>query len=78
MGSSITSKGQVTIPKDIRDRLKLQTGDKVEFVVDEEGRVELVPITASVTRLKGMLPKPKRTVTLEAMDTAIRARAGRT
>ena len=78
MGSSITSKGQVTIPKDIRDRLKLQTGDKVEFVVDEEGRVELVPVTASVTRLKGMLPKPKRAVTLEAMDMAIRARAART
>ncbi len=77
MVSTLTSKGQITLPKDLRDRLKLRTGDKVEFFVDEAGRVELVPMTASVKRLKGILPKPKKVVTLEAMDRAIRQRAGR-
>jgi antitoxin PrlF len=77
MISTLTSKGQITLPKDIRTRLKLQTGDKIEFFVDEAGRIELVPITASVKRLKGMLPQPKKAITLEAMDQAIRRRAGR-
>jgi AbrB family looped-hinge helix DNA binding protein len=77
MEATLTSKGQITIPKEIRDRLKLQTGDKVEFIVDDDGRVELVPVTGSVTRLKGMLPRPKRPVSLEAMEAAIRERAGR-
>jgi antitoxin PrlF len=77
MVSTLTSKGQITLPKHLRDRLKLKTGDQVEFFIDDEGRVELVPVTASVKRLKGMLPKPKKAVTLEAMDQAIRQRAGR-
>jgi antitoxin PrlF len=77
MVSTLTSKGQITLPKDLRDRLKLRTGDQVEFFIDEDGRIEMVPITASVKRLKGMLPKPKKAVTLEAMDQAIRQRAGR-
>ncbi len=77
MVSTLTSKGQITLPKHLRDHLKLRIGDKVEFFIDADGRVELVPVTASVKRLKGILPKPKKAVTLEAMDQAIRQRAGR-
>lgn len=76
MLATITSKGQITLPKGIRDRLHLRAGDKIEFVVLEDGRVELVPVTAPVTQLKGMLPRPKRPVSLEQMDVAIRDRAG--
>ena len=77
MESTLTSKGQITIPKEIRDRLKLRMGDKVEFYVRDDGRVELVPVTSSIKRLKGILPKPARAVSLEAMEKAIRERGGR-
>lgn len=75
MLSVLSSKGQITLPKDLRDLLKLRSGDKVEFLLQEDGRVELVPVTSSVTRLKGLLPKPGRKRTLAEMDAAIRKRA---
>lgn len=76
--STVTRKGQITLPKAVRERLHLRAGDKVEFVVLDDGRVELIPVTAPVTRLKGMVPPPKRPISLEDMDAAIRRRAGRT
>lgn len=71
MIATLTSKGQLTVPKPIRDRLHLKAGDKVEFVLDEGGRLEVIPVTASVTLLKGMVPPPAKTVSLEDMDAAI-------
>lgn len=41
--ATITTKGQVTIPKEIRDYLNLDTGSKVDFVIDENGIVKLIP-----------------------------------
>ena len=77
MQATITSKGQVTLPKPIRDRLHLKPGDKIEFLLDETGTLRVVPVTASVTRLKGMVPKPPRIVSLEEMDEAIAKAAGK-
>lgn len=74
MISILSSKGQITLPKDLRDRLKLHKGDKVEFLIQENGRVELLPVVSSVKRLKGSVPKPKRRVTIEEMDAAIHKR----
>ena len=71
MTSTITSKGQLTIPKKIRKQLHLHTGDKVEFVLDEKGGILLLPVTVSVTKLKGIVPKPKKTVSLDEMKKAI-------
>ena len=71
MQATITSKGQVTVPKKVRDQLHLKAGDKIEFLVDEDGTVRVVPVTAKVTELKGMVPKPRRAVSLEEMDEAI-------
>lgn len=71
MTSTITSKGQLTIPKDIRDKLHLETGDKVEFVLDEKGWVRMIPLTVSVTELKGMVPKPDKIISIEEMKSAI-------
>lgn len=67
----MTSKGQVTFPKPIRDKLRLRPGDKVDFVLEEDGSLRITPVTASVTQLKGMAPKPESPVSLEAMDEAI-------
>ena len=75
--STVTSKGQTTIPGEIRRHLKLKSGDRVEFIVEADGRVVLVPATVDVCELKGLLaPAPKR-VSLGAMEAAIRKRAAR-
>lgn len=71
MQATITAKGQVTVPKPIRDKLKLRPGDRVDFVLDSADDVRVVPVTASVRQLKGMVPKPRKPVTLEQMDDAI-------
>lgn len=71
MLATLTSKGQVTIPKQARDTLNLDTGDRVEFIIDDDGRLFILPVTRSVKTLKGMLPKPPSPVSLEEMDEAI-------
>lgn len=71
MQATMTAKGQVTVPKPIRDRLKLKPGDRVDFVLDSGDEVRVVPVTASVRQLKGMVARPRKTVTLEQMDDAI-------
>ena len=72
----LTSKGQITIPKPIRDRLGVDTGDRVEFVELDNGGFAMVPATRDVSSLKGLVPAA-RTVSLEAMRQAVRSRAGR-
>ncbi len=71
MYATITQQGQVTIPPAVREALHLHEGDRVDFVIEAGGTVRLVPITASITELKGMLPAAKRVISLEEMDEAI-------
>ena len=73
--ATVTSKGQTTIPKDIRKHLGLHTGDKLRFLVETDGRVVILPATLSVRDLKGSLPKPAEPVSLEAMDAAVKTRS---
>lgn len=75
MQVTLSEQGQLTLPKPIRERLHLSPGDKVEFLLDDSGKVELVPVTAPITALKGILPPPECVVSLEEMDAAIRRRA---
>ncbi len=75
--ATLTSKGQITLPKVIRDKLKLQPGDRVEFLVGPDGRITVWPVTSDITILKGLIPKPKQPVTLDAMRAAIKQRGGR-
>jgi antitoxin PrlF len=69
--STLTSKGQTTIPKDIRDRLGLKPGDKIKFMVNPDGSVTLVAANLSVRQLRGILPRPERPATIEEMNEAI-------
>lgn len=69
--ATVTSKGQVTIPAVVRAALGVESGDKIEFIEVEHGRFELVASTHSVTALKGLVRKPARPVTIEAMNQAI-------
>jgi AbrB family looped-hinge helix DNA binding protein len=73
----ITSKGQVTIPKEVRDALGVETGDRLEFVAEEKGVYKVVAATRDVRHLKGLIPKPARPVSVEEMNLAIRRRAGK-
>lgn len=72
MHTTVTSKGQVTLPKALRDKLHLSAGDRIEFVIDDDGARMVVKRT-SVTRLKGLLPPPDHAVSLEEMERAIQA-----
>jgi antitoxin PrlF len=76
MEATLTSKGQITIPKEVRDALHLRAGDRLDFVVQPDGTVRVLPVKGSVKALKGILPKPTRAVSLEDMERAIRLRAG--
>ena len=69
--ATITSKGQVTIPKDVRSRLGIGTGDRVEFVEIQDGVFQIVAATQDVQALKGIVPKPEKPVTIEEMNQAI-------
>ena len=77
MHAAITSKGQVTIPKSIRDRLHLEPGDRIDSILDEAGDLRVTPVTAPVTRLKGMVRKPALPVSLAEMEHAIAKGASR-
>ena len=69
---TITSKGQVTVPKVIRDFLRLKPGDPIDFVIEDGGRVVVRPSTIDVRDLKGMLKRTgRRRVSLEEMEAAI-------
>ncbi len=77
MTSTVTSKGQVTIPVEARRRLRILPGTKLEFVIRDDGRLEVIPLSGSVKDLKGAVPKPKRALTLAEMDAAIAGGARR-
>ncbi len=51
--STLTSKGQITLPKSVRDKLRLKTGDKIEFRVESDGSVKLFPIAKKVSEVFG-------------------------
>lgn len=73
--ATITSKGQVTLPKEIRSRLHLKAGEKIDFRVDEEtGMTTLVPLNRHVDDVFGMLRRRKgrKPVRTEEMDDAVR------
>ena len=73
--ATITTKGQVTIPKSVRDSLMLSTGDKIEFVVTNKREALIRPISKKVDEVFGILHKPgRKTVSVEKMDAKIRQR----
>ena len=73
--ATLTSKGQVTIPKTVRDALQLREGDKVDFMLTENGEALLTPITKTVTvdEIFGELYKSARKpVSVQQMKSGIR------
>ncbi len=67
----LSSKGQTTIPIEIREILNLQPGDKLEFFTDGSF-ITVIPINKSIKGLKGLLKKPSKSLSFEEMDDIIR------
>ncbi len=72
--STLTSKGQMTLPKAIREKLNLKEGDRLDVVLEHD-RILLIPVTFHALDLVSVLPKPSRTASLGVIDRAIRTRA---
>ena len=73
--ATVTTKGQITIPADVRRRLGLESGDRVEFV-EMEGGFAIKPAIDDVRSLKGLLRRPAKPVSISEMNTVIRTRGG--
>jgi AbrB family looped-hinge helix DNA binding protein len=70
--ATLTSKGQLTLPKKIRELLRVEPGDSVDFVIGADGEIRLRAGDVDVRALRGLLHKPgRKPVTLEEMDEAI-------
>ncbi|HXA19624.1 MAG TPA: AbrB/MazE/SpoVT family DNA-binding domain-containing protein [Thermoanaerobaculia bacterium] len=74
--TTVTSKGRVTIPKVIRDRLNLNAGDQIDFVVTGNGDVVVRNASLDVRELRGLL-KRRHSVSVEEMNGTIVRQAGR-
>ena len=72
--ATLTSKGQITIPAEVRAALGVNFGDRIDFIEVEKGRFVIVPATCSVQELKGIIPRPKKPVSIEEMNGAIALR----
>ncbi|MFT7621876.1 MAG: antitoxin PrlF [Myxococcota bacterium] len=72
---TVSSKGQITVPKRLREMLKIQAGSKLQATVDSEGRLVLTPGLHTPETLFATRPPVDRVLTIEQMDEAIRDRS---
>ena len=73
--ATLTTKGQTTIPKPIRDHLGVRSGDRLDFVIQADGTVVVRPGTIRVSELKGLLHREgSPPVSVERMKEAVRKR----
>ena len=75
--ATLTSKGQITIPIQVRAALGLETGDRVEFVEMENGQFTMIAASKTVHDLKGLIRKPAMPVSIEDMNSAIAAQGAK-
>jgi AbrB family looped-hinge helix DNA binding protein len=74
--ATLSSKGQLVIPKTVREHMHLQTGDRVDFVVQDDGEVVIRPAATDIRDLKGILHKKgRKLVSISEMEAAVRQRA---
>jgi AbrB family looped-hinge helix DNA binding protein len=69
---TLTSKGQITIPMEVRERLHLKTGSRVDFIVEPSGQVILKPLHSSFRSIRGIVrSRRKRPVSIQEMNESI-------
>lgn len=71
--STVTSKGQITIPAEVRSRLNLATGDRVEFVEIAQGQYAIIPATRSIKELRGCIKWAGAPVSIEEMNETVQS-----
>jgi AbrB family looped-hinge helix DNA binding protein len=70
--AKLTSKGQITIPLEVRERLGLDTGDRVDFIIRDSGEIVVEPATVDLLELRGSVKRRgKKIVSLDDMQRAI-------
>ena len=69
--ATITAKGQITIPKEVRTAIGVEPGDLLDFVRLEDGNYAIIPATVSIKSLKGVFKRSGKPATLAEMDAAI-------
>lgn len=72
MISTITSKGQITLPSEIRKALKIKSGDKLDFTLTSDGELRARRIESGLESIASILPKPASTLSVAEMDHVIR------
>ena len=75
--AKLTSKGQITIPKEVREALGLHTGDRLAFRLREDGTVQVEAETIDLMSLRGSVRTQLKGVSVEAMNDVIRRSGGR-
>lgn len=76
--AKITSKGQITLPMQIREKLGVDTGDRIDFVIRDSGEIVVEPATVDLLQLRGSVKHGRRGgVSLEEMQDAIERGAAR-
>ena len=75
--SRITSKGQITLPKAVREALGVEAGDRVSFRIGDDGVVVLEAETIDLRSLRGSLRPRRRGITVEQMTEVVRQRGAR-
>ena len=71
-GATVTSKGQITIPQPVRAALDLKPGDRIVFVVRDDGIAEMRPETLDLLSLCGAIRPKRKGISLDDMEAAIR------
>lgn len=74
--ATISSRGQITIPADVRNTLSLKRGDKINFII-VGNEVKFLPVTKDISTLKGMIKKPLKPVSIDEMNKTIKARGSK-
>jgi antitoxin PrlF len=72
--ASVTSKGQITLPKEVREALGVRTGDRVAFRAGSDGRYVIEAETLDLWAIKGAIKPRRQGVTIEDMKRAVRRR----
>lgn len=73
--STLSTKGQLVVPKEVRDFLRVRPGDRIDFVVRDDGQVTIRPAVVDIHELRGLLHAPGREpVSVEEMNQAVRNR----
>lgn len=75
--AKVTTKGQVTIPLEVRQKLSLEAGSRIEFVLTPEGKFVIEPVHSSIRSLEGVFHRAGRqSVSVDEMEEAIAVEAG--